>query len=95
MTRSRTTFTANSKRQIQFDNFSTAANLIASYTVCFVTHFVGGGIIGSLSNDGGDGNENVKTAVGYKFGRASRFLYIFFFAVTARLRRENDKFHVL
>ena len=50
--------------------------------------------MGSFSNDGGDGNENVKTAIGYKFGRASRFLYIFF-AVTARLRRENGKFHVL
>ena len=45
--------------------------------MCFVTHFVGGGIIGSFSNDGGDGKENVKTAIGYKFGRVSRFLYIF------------------
>ena len=54
-----------------------AANLIASYTVCFVTHFVGGGIIGSFSNDEGNGNENVKTVIGYKFGRASGFLYIF------------------
>ena len=43
---------------------TTAANIIASYTVCFLMHFVGGGIIGRFSNDDGDGNENVKTAIG-------------------------------
>ena len=46
--------------------------------MCLVTHFVGRGIIRSFISDDGDGNENVKTAIGYKFGRASRFLYIFF-----------------
>ena len=49
--------------------------------------------LGSFSNDYGDGNENVKTAIGLlnknnKFARASRF-FVHFFAVTARLRREN------
>ena len=44
-------------------------------------------IIGSFRNDDGDGNENVKKK-NIKFARASH-LFIFFCAVTARLRREN------
>ena len=49
--------------------------------------------IGSLSNDDGDVNENGKKAIGLdwqnnNFARASRF-FVHFFAVTARLRREN------
>ena len=49
-------------------------------------------LIGSLSNDDGDVNENVKKAVGldwqYIFARASRF-FVHVFAVTARLRRDS------
>ena len=51
-------------------------------------------IIGSLSNDDGDVNENGKKAIGFwdwqnnNFARASRF-FVHFFAATARLRREN------
>ena len=46
---------------------------------------------GSFSN--GDGNENVKTAIGIikqnnKFASVSRF-FVHFFAVSARLGREN------
>ena len=49
--------------------------------------------IGSLSNDDGDVNENGKKAIGLdwqnnNFARASRY-FVHFFAVTARLRREN------
>ena len=56
-------------------------------------------IIGSLSNDDGDGNENVKKVMGFieqnnKFARASHF-FVHFFVVTARLRRENAYFHFL
>ena len=55
-------------------------------------------LIGSLSNDDGDVNENVKKAVGldwqYIFARASRF-FVHVFAVTAQLRRESALFHVL
>ena len=56
-------------------------------------------LIGSLSNDDGDVNENVKQAVGLdwqynNFARASRF-FVHVFAVTARLRRESALFHVL
>ena len=55
--------------------------------------------LGSLSNDDGDGNKNVKKEIGLywqnnNFARASRFL-VHFFAVTALLRRENAYFHVL
>ena len=50
------------------------------------------GAIGSLSNDDGDsdGNENGKKVIGLdnNFARASRF-FVHFFAVAARLRREN------
>ena len=51
-------------------------------------------LLGSLSNDDGDGNEKGKKAVGLdqqnnNFARVSRFL-IHFFAVVARLRRESD-----
>ena len=50
--------------------------------------------IRSFSNDDGDENKNVQKAIGSviepntKFARASRF-FLHFFAVTARLRREN------
>ena len=48
---------------------------------------------GRLRNDDGDGNENGKKAIGLdwqnnNFARASRF-FVHFFAVIARLRREN------
>ena len=51
------------------------------------------GAIGSLSNNDGDVNENGKKAMGLdyqnnNFARASRF-FVHFFAVAARLRREN------
>ena len=47
----------------------------------------------SSSNDDGDVNENGKKSIGSdwqnnNFARASRF-FVHFFAVTARLRREN------
>jgi len=50
-------------------------------------------IVGSLSNDDGDANENGKKTIvldwqNNNFARASRF-FVHFFAVTARLRREN------
>ena len=50
-------------------------------------------MLGSLSNDDVDGNENGKKAVGSdwhnnNFARASRF-FVHFFAVRARLRRET------
>ena len=50
--------------------------------------------IGSLTNDDGDNNESDTKAIGLdwrqdnNFARASRF-FVHFFAVTARLRREN------
>ena len=52
-----------------------------------------GEIIGSLSNDDDDVNENGKKAIGLdwqnnNFARASRF-FVHFFAVVARLRRES------
>jgi len=56
-------------------------------------------LIGSLSNDDVDVNENVKKAIGLdwqnnNFARASRF-FVHFFALTTRLRRESTLFHVL
>ena len=50
-------------------------------------------ILGSLGNDDGDVKENGKKAIGSdwqnnNFARASR-LFVHFFVVTARLRREN------
>ena len=50
-------------------------------------------MLGSLSNDDGDVNENGKKAIGLdkqnnNFARASRF-FVHFFAVTVRLQREN------
>ena len=56
-------------------------------------------IIREFSNDDGDGNGNVKTTIGLMSKTTTLhvhhvFLYIFF-AVTARLRRENAYFHVL
>ena len=52
--------------------------------------------VGSFSNDDGDGNENVKKAIGLDWKnknivRASR-IFAHFFVVTARLRRENASF---
>ena len=60
---------------------------ISPWLHCHVT------LIGSLSNDDGDVNENGKKAIDLdlqnnNFTRASRF-FVHFFAVTARLRREN------
>ena len=51
------------------------------------------GVIGSLSKNDDDGNENDKKAIGLdkrnnNFARASRFS-AHFFAVAARLHREN------
>ena len=51
------------------------------------------GAIGSLTNNDSDGNENGKKAIGLDwqnddFARASRF-FVHFFAVAARLHREN------
>ena len=53
-------------------------------------------MLGSLSNDDGDVNENGKKAIGLdkqnnNFARASRF-FVHFFVVTARLRREMPNF---
>ena len=50
--------------------------------------------LGSLSNDEGDVNENVKKSIDFDWQnnnsvRASRF-FVHFFAVTARLQRENN-----
>ena len=48
-------------------------------------------IIGSLSNDDGDGNENGKKAVGWQnnnFARAPRF-FVHFLAVAAQLQPES------
>ena len=65
----------------------------------FTCHFVGcveerkERVIGSLSNDDGEGNENGKKPIGLiskqkdNFARASRF-FVHFHAVVARLRRE-------
>ena len=57
------------------------------------------GFLGSLSNDDGDANENGKKTIGLDWqnnnsARVSRF-FVHFFAVSARVRRENAKFHVL
>ena len=53
-------------------------------------------IVGNLSNDDGDANENCKKAIGLdwqnnNFARASRF-FVHFVGVIARLRRENALF---
>ena len=48
-------------------------------------------LLGSLSDNDGDGNENGKKAIDKQnnnFARASRF-FVHFFGVTARLKREN------
>ena len=55
--------------------------------------------LGRLSNDDDDGSEKGKKAIGLdwqnnNFARASRF-FVHFFAVAARLQRENAYFHVL
>ena len=51
-------------------------------------------ILGSLGNDDGDVKEKGKKAIGLDwqnndFARASHFISVHFFAVAARLRREN------
>ena len=56
-------------------------------------------LLGSLSNDDDDVNENAKKAIDLDWQNnnsacASRF-FEHFFAVIARLRRENAHFHVL
>ena len=56
-------------------------------------------IIGSFSNDDGNGNEDVKKAIGLlrkttTLHVLSRF-FVHFFAVLARLRRENGQLQVL
>ena len=53
-------------------------------------------LIGNLSNDDGDVNENGNNAIGLdwqnnNFARASRF-FVHFFAVVARLQRESAYF---
>ena len=53
-------------------------------------------MVGSLSNDDGDGKENGKKAIGVDWqnnnvARALR-LFVHFFAVTARLQSESAKF---
>ena len=52
-----------------------------------------GVVVGSFSNDDGDGNQDVKKAIGLlgkttTFARASRF-FVHFSTVLARLRRKN------
>ena len=59
---------------------------------CFVLFT--GILVGSLSNDDGDGNEDGKKAGGLdwqnnNFARAPR-RFVYFFAVVARLRRETE-----
>ena len=56
-------------------------------------------LIGSLSNDDGNGNDNGKKAIGLNwqnnnFARVSRF-FVHFLAVVARLRLKSAYFHVL
>ena len=56
-------------------------------------------LIGNLSKDDSDVNENGKKVIGLdwqnnKFVRASLF-FVHFFAVTARLRGENVQYRVL
>ena len=48
-------------------------------------------VIRRFSNNNGDGNENVKKAIGILSKTTTRASYFFqhFFAVTARLLREN------
>ena len=56
-------------------------------------------LIGSLSKDDGNGNENSKKAIvlnwqNSNFARVSRF-FVHFLAVVARLRRKSAYFHLL
>ena len=56
-------------------------------------------LIGSLSDDDGNGNENGKKVIGLnwqnnKFARVSRF-FVHFLVVVARLRCKSAYFHVL
>ena len=49
--------------------------------------------LGSLSNDDGDGRENVKKPIGLCFlCMCNALFFVHFFAVTSRLRRENAQF---
>ena len=49
--------------------------------------------LGSLSNDDGDGRENVKKPIGLGFlCMCNALFFVHFFAVTSRLRRENAQF---
>ena len=55
--------------------------------------------LGTLRYDDGDGDENVKKAIGLiskknNFARASLF-FVHYFAVTVRLLRENAQFYVV
>ena len=56
-------------------------------------------IIGSLSNDDADGNENGKKAIGLISKTTTLHVhhafFVHFFAVVARLQRENAQIHVL
>ena len=57
------------------------------------------GTLRSDDGDGGDGGEELQKSNRFSnqnntFARASRF-FVHFFAVTARLRRENAQFHVV
>ena len=51
-------------------------------------------MLGSLSNENGDGNENGRRQKKKNFARVSR-VFVHFFAVVARLQRETSYFHVL
>ena len=44
--------------------------------------------LSTFPNDDGHGNENTKTGIAKQVARTSRF-FVHFFAVAARLRREN------
>ena len=67
------------------------ASLNLKVPISFVAHFRD--LVGSFSNDDADGNENSKTATGLLSKTTSLHVhhafFVHFFAVTARLRREN------
>ena len=58
--------------------------------MCFVTHFVGGGIIGSFISDDGDGNENVKTAIGLLGKTANLHVHHAFLYISSPLLHDYD-----
>ena len=82
-----------------YDEFSNSLGNLNTFKEDFSKSFGGPQyLIGSLRNDGGDGdgNENVKKATGLI--TKTTILYVhqaLSFAVTARLQRENASFHVL